>query len=355
MNKKTEIRHRTSIKYTSLEKKRQGFRSMNNKILINFAFHGSKTVIGCGKITMIYGRSTGMTHKQKQWIAMLLCMLLMFTAVTGTVSADAEMKRTVIGADLSEEQIEEIYRIFGVQRGSVTELSLTNAEEKSALEGFVDPAVIGTKSLSCVYLELLPAGSGMNVTTENISWFTPELYISALTTAGITDARIIVAAPFPVSGTAALAGVYKAYEDMTGQPLDEQVKFASTQELTITGELAEEIGEEDSSSIITELKLMLDETANMTDDEIRQMIRKIAAEHNVNLTDTQVEQLLDLCRSLEKLNPEQLKQRVEDVQNTLRKVSDAKTQVVGFVETVKRFFDSVRGFFERLFDAGSRS
>ncbi len=43
------------------------------------------------------------------------------------------------------------------------------------------------------------------------------MYISALATAGITDARIIVASPFEVSGTAALTGVYKAYEDMTGK------------------------------------------------------------------------------------------------------------------------------------------
>lgn len=289
-----------------------------------------------------------MAYKRKQGITLLLCLLMVFSALAVNASADAEMKRAVIGADLTEEQIEGIYGIFGIRRGEVTELRLTNAEEKSALEGFVDPAVIGTKSLSCVYLELLPAGSGMNVSTENISWFTPELYISALTTAGITDARIIVAAPFPVSGTAALAGVYKAYEDMTGQPLDENVKLASTQELTITGELAEEIGEVDSASIITELKLMLDETANMTDDEIRGTIRQIAAEHSVSLTDTQVEQLLNLCRSLEKLNPEQMKERVEEVQNTLQRVSDAKTQVAGFVQTIKRAIDSIKSFIDRI-------
>ena len=48
----------------------------------------------------------------------------------------------------------------------------------------------------------LPEGSGMSVTTSNITWCTGEMYISALATAGITDARIVVAAPFEVSGTA---------------------------------------------------------------------------------------------------------------------------------------------------------
>lgn len=296
-----------------------------------------------------------MTQRRKQIIAILLCLMILCSALTVTVSADAEMKRCVIGSDLSEDQVEGIYGVFGVRRGDVTELRLTNAEERTALEGYVDPAVIGTRSLSSVYLELLPAGSGMNVTTENISWCTPEMYISALATAGITDARIIVAAPFPVSGTAALAGIYKAYEDMTGQKLDDLAKLISTQELTITGELADEIGNMDSTSIVNELKMMLDETVNMTDDEIRQTIREIAKRYNVKLTDTQVEQLLQLCRSLEKLNPDQLKERVEDVQETLRRVSDAKTQVVGFVQTIKKVIDSVKSFFERIAGILNRS
>ncbi len=296
-----------------------------------------------------------MTQRRKQIIAIQLCLMILCSALTVTVSADAEMKRCVIGADLSEDQVEGIYGVFGIRRGDVTELRLTNAEERSALEGYVDPAVIGTRSLSSVYLELLPSGSGMNVTTENISWCTPEMYISALATAGITDARIIVAAPFPVSGTAALAGIYKAYEDMTGQKLDDLAKLISTQELTITGELADEIGNMDSTSIVNELKMMLDETVNMTDDEIRQTIREIAKRYNVKLTDTQVEQLLQLCRSLEKLNPDQLKERVEDVQETLRRVSDAKTQVVGFVQTIKKVIDSVKSFFERIAGIHNRS
>ena len=218
----------------------------------------------------------------------------------------------------------------------------------------MDDSLIGTRSISCVYVELLPAGSGMSVTTSNINWCTGEMYISALATAGITDASIIVAAPFEVSGTAALSGVYKAYEDMTGQKLDDLAKLVSTQELTVTGELAAEIGAMDSTSIVNELKLMLDVTQTMTDDEIRTEIREIASRYNVNLTNTQVEQLLSLCRSLEGLDAESLKARVEEVQGTLQKVSSAKTKVVGFVQGVKKVVESVSGFFEKIQDIIAR-
>ena len=284
----------------------------------------------------------------------LLLALLLVAGMAVPAYADVNQSRTVIGADLSDEQVEAVYGMFGIRRGDAIELKMTNAEERTYLEGYVDNSLIGTRSISCVYVELLPEGSGMSVTTSNINWCTGEMYISALATAGITDANIVVAAPFEVSGTAALSGVYKAYEDMTGKKLDDLAKLVSTQELTVTGELAAEIGAMDSTSIVNELKLMLDVTQTMSDDEIRSEIREIASRYNVNLTNTQVEQLLSLCRSLEGLDAESLKARVQDVQNTLQKVSDAKTKVVGFVQGVKKVVDSVSGFFDKIKDIMAR-
>ena len=157
---------------------------------------------------------------------LLSVCLIIFTALytlNPAAFADADMRRVVVGADLTEEQISAIYGYFGIQRGEVPELRLSNLEEHAALDGFLDAAIIGTKSMSCVFLELLPQGSGLSVSVNNVSWCTPDMYRNAFTTAGITDARVTVAAPFPVSGTAALAGIYKAYEDMTGQKLDTAV------------------------------------------------------------------------------------------------------------------------------------
>ena len=287
-------------------------------------------------------------------ILSLILALLLVAGMAVPAYADVNQSRAVIGADLTEEQVDSVYGMFGLRRGEAIELKMTNAEERTYLEGYVDDSLIGTRSISCVYVELLPEGSGMSVTTSNINWCTGEMYISALATAGITDASIVVAAPFEVSGTAALSGVYKAYEDMTGKKLDDLAKLVSTQELTVTGELAAQIGAMDSTSIVNELKLMLDVTQTMTDDEIRAEIREIASRYNVSLTNTQVEQLLSLCRSLEGLDAEALKARVEEVQGTLQKVSDAKTKVVGFVQGVKKVVDSVSGFFDKIKDIIAR-
>ena len=288
----------------------------------------------------------------KRFFGMILCLALMLSLSAPAFAIN--QSRTVIGADLDPNQVAMVYANFGLRRGDVIELTMTNAEERRYLEGFVDERVIGTRSISCVYVELLPEGSGMSVTTSNITWCTGDMYVSALATAGITDARILVAAPFAVSGTAALSGVYKAYEDMTGTSLDDMAKLVSTQELTVTGDLAQQIGSMDSTSIVSELKLMLNETRNMSDEEIRSIIIDIAGRYNVSLTDTQINQLISLCRSLEGLNPDQLKQRVEEVQGTLQKMSEAKTKVQDFAQNVKQFMESASSFIDKLSELLSR-
>ena len=287
-------------------------------------------------------------HMGRRPLAVALLVIFLLSSFTVSALADVEMRRVVIGADLTEEQIGSVYEMLGLRRGEIPELVLTNAEEHAYLEQYVDSTLLGTRSISCVYLEMLPQGSGLDVQTFNISWYTPDMYRTALETAGITDAKLMIAAPFSVSGTAALAGVYKAYEDMTGQKLVEQAKEAGTQELTVVGDLAEEIGSEESASIVGELKQILNETAEMTDEEIRLRISEIATSYNVSLTDAQLQQLVDLCRTLEKIENLRLKDRVEDVQDTLQKVSDAKNSFARFVERLRNIFDAVRSFFDRV-------
>lgn len=287
-----------------------------------------------------------MIRKGKRFFSLLLAAVLLVSA-SAAVWADGD-SRVVLGADLTEEQIATVYRLFGVERGSVEELTVTNAEERSYLKGFVDDKVIGKYAISCVYVELLEEGKGLSVETYNVTWCTSEMYKNALATAGVKDAKIIVAAPFEVSGTAALTGIYKAYEHITGDTLDETAKAVGTQELTITGELAEEIGNLDATEIVTGLKEVLGETVKMSDEEIRREIVRIAGEYNVTLSDRQIQQLIDLCRSLEGLDADSLKERVVEAQETIKKIGEAKDKAVGFYEKLSQFFSSASDFFSQV-------
>lgn len=67
----------------------------------------------------------------------------------------------------------------------------------------------------------------------------------------------------------------------------------------------------------------------MSDDEVKAEIKRIAAENNIEVSDGQVEQLLSLCRSLEKLDPDQLKAKVEEMQDTVKKAGRRSGKIEG--------------------------
>lgn len=280
-------------------------------------------------------------------VILMAAILMSFGAA---FAVDAGEVRTVIGADLTDDQKTAVYSVFGVEQGSVKELTVTNSEERQYLEGLVDSSLIGSRSISCVYIETLKEGDGLQVEVSNISWCTREMYINALVTAGISDAKLIVTSPIAgISGTAALTGVYKAYEDITGESLDEVAKLVGTQELVITAEIADQVGSYDAVTIVNELKKILAETVNMTDQEVADEIRRIAGELNISIGDNIVNQLVDLCRSLEGLNSEELQAKVEEAQQTIIKLADAQEKVTGVLDSVKNFFQAIGDFFANLF------
>lgn len=289
----------------------------------------------------------------KKTVKKILSLIMVITIISNLCFASAISEgdaRTVIGADLNQEQIDQVYKTFGISQGSVSELRVTNSEERQYLDGLVDSSIIGSRSISCVYVEIKGANSGIKVDTSNITWCTSATYLNALATAGISDAQVVVTAPFGVSGTAALTGIYKAYEDLTGAKLDETAKLVGTQELVVTSELAEQIGDIDATSVVNELKNILDETINMTDDEIREEIKRIAKEYDVSLSDTIIEQLIKLCREMEGLSPEALKEKVESVQKSLKTLANAQESAGKAVNSIKNFFSAVGNFISNIFN-----
>ncbi len=282
---------------------------------------------------------------------LLWALILAFSlaAAMPALALDAGLERVTIGANLDEAQRAQVYRDLGVTPGDVTELTVTNEEEREYLEGLVSDGKIGNVALSCVYIKTLPEGEGLKVTTNNINWCSKEMYMNALTTAGITDAEVRITAPFAVSGTAALTGLYKSYEDITGVKLDLGAKSVAIEEIVVTGNLAEMIGNIDATELVNQLKLVLEQTKTMSDGEVRNEIKTIAKNLNISLTDGQVNQLLDLCRSMEGLDSKELAQKVESLKKTLEGASKAQQTATKLWEGVKNVFSAVGNFFSNLF------
>jgi uncharacterized protein YpuA (DUF1002 family) len=107
----------------------------------------------------------------KNFISLLLVVVMSLALCVPALAANEGDERVVLGADLTSDQILSVYSQFGLVRGSVQELTVTNAEERDYLEGLVSESVIGTRSLSCIYIKLLSENSGLTVTTSNINWY----------------------------------------------------------------------------------------------------------------------------------------------------------------------------------------
>ncbi|MCD8321875.1 MAG: DUF1002 domain-containing protein [Oscillospiraceae bacterium] len=285
-------------------------------------------------------------------LALALCMLTAMAA-PAALAVDAGEERVVIGADLTEDQILTVYAQFGLLRGSVTELTVTNAEERTYLEGIVSDSVIGTRSISCVYIKILEEDAGLTVTTNNISWCTEDMYRSAMTTAGIYDAEVMVGAPYSVSGTAALTGIYKAYEDITGEELEEEAKSAAADELVVTAELADELEDEEAAvAIVNDVKMIVDETEDMTDEELQEEIETIADDYGYTLDQDLLDKIIELVRSLEQLDVSQLQEKVQALQETLATAEEYAQEALTFGQKIVQFFQKIIDAFTSIFGGG---
>ena len=255
-----------------------------------------------------------------------------------------------LGANLTAEQQAVVLGLLGInpaELGDYDVIYITNEQEHQYLGNYVDAGKIGTRSLSSVLIVKREKGHGINITTKNISYCTIGMYKNALITAGITDADIIVAAPTPISGTAALVGAMKAYYDMTGEEVTEESMDTALNELVLTGDLAKAVGDSDKAEELVAYLKQEVLSKDLTDEgEIREVIDKACEEFDIVLSEEEISQLIDLLKKIGQLDLDwdSIKNQAEELYNKLSKIDAG-----GFFEKVVGFFQSILDFFKGLF------
>ena len=127
-----------------------------------------------------------------------------------------------LGNDLTSSQKEDMLNEFGVSKNdnNVTIINITVDDIREQLG--LGPATSKSSknnSYSSSYVKVEKSGYGIKVSTNNLTEVTGSMLQNALLTSGITDANVKASSPFPVTGTAALAGILKGFEDATGEEL----------------------------------------------------------------------------------------------------------------------------------------
>ncbi|AEB23237.1 MULTISPECIES: DUF1002 domain-containing protein [Bacillus amyloliquefaciens group] len=296
---------------------------------------------------------------KKMWIGLLAAAVVLCT-IPKISLADAAVGDVIVtlGADLSNADRQKVLDELNVP-DNATKVTVTNKEEHEYLGKYISNAQIGTRAISSSSITVEKKGSGLDVQTHNIDSITDEMYLNALMTAGVKDAKVYVTAPFEVSGTAALTGIIKAYEVSSDKAISEDVKQVANQELVTTSKLGDKIGDKNASALIANIK---DDFAKNgvpdTKEGIEKKVDDAASNLNITLTDAQKDQLVSLFNKMKNAKIDW-----GQVGNQLDKAKDKITKFIqsdegkSFIQKVIDFFASIWNAIVSVFtgDSGSSS
>ena len=285
---------------------------------------------------------------KKKIIAAILSIGFLAGAVARPIIVSADSATVVtIGADLTKAQKNKMFEYFGVDETEVAVIEVTNEDEREYLEGVASEQQIGYRTYSCAFIEHTEKGNGIHVKIANLNWVTSYMIATTLGTAGIYDCNVVAAAPFVVSGTGALTGIMKAFEVVSGESLDEEKKELATEELIMTGDLAEDIGSDEATGLITDIKNTIIGENIVVADQIEQVIIDSSTKYEINLTDEQVDRI---SSTMEKIaNQDYDYERLSD---TLSKITESVSEKLGISseDEAKGFFQKIKDFFQGIWN-----
>ena len=287
-------------------------------------------------------------RRAKRLLAWMLTLTLVLSFGVTAQAAD-EKPILALGADLSDAQKATVLSLLGISEsdlGDYDVIQITNAEEHEYLDSYLSSNVIGSRALSSVLIRPAEEGAGLNVTTYNISYCTIDMYTNALLTAGLEDAEVYVAAPSNISGTSALIGAVKGYAEMNDTKVDEDALETAVNELVVTGDLGEVLGDsETASDIVAYVKQQILENNVSSDADIEKIIRDAMTKFDIDLTDAQVQQLVELMNKISKLDidVDALSKQATEIYSKLKSMGldldKIDTKQVG--NFITRFFDRI--------------
>lgn len=257
---------------------------------------------------------------------MLAAVMLMSSSVTAMADReDAVLDKPYVslGADLTAAEKSTVLELLGIKESDLanyTVVQITNAMEHQYLDAYMDSSLIGSRALSSVLVKGKNDGSGIKVTTKNISYCTVGMYQNALATAGLKDAEITVVGPFKISGTAGLVGAIKSYENMTGHAVSEENVKTATEELVVTSELGDTIGDSQKAEELVGFIKNEVSSKEYTEAEIRSLIDSAASEMNISLSEEDKAKILELMDKIDDLDLDvsQLQEQVEGLYDRLQ-------------------------------------
>jgi uncharacterized protein YpuA (DUF1002 family) len=275
-----------------------------------------------------------------------MILTIVISIAGNRVYADS-YKVVTLGGNLTSSQKEDMLKYFGVSRQDADVIEVNIDEEKKYLSDVASSDQIGTKSISCAYVEPT-TGGGLNVSTHNISWVSSSMIKNALITAGVKNANVKAAAPFTVSGTAALTGILKGYENSSsGSKIDENKKKVANDELMTTGDIGDKIGKDKAAGLMNDIKKQVVQDKPKTEAGVKKIVENVTNNYNINLSDGDINKITSVMNKINGLNLNfgEIQGQLNGVTNQLKdKLSTPEAQ--GFFSKIG---NAIKSFFANIF------
>lgn len=294
----------------------------------------------------------------KKIVSVCLSLMMVFTMMIGFANADSTGEVITIGANLNQQQKSEILNYFGVDENNPNIMYVNNQQERKYLSGVAPDRQLGHVTMSSSYVVPTSSG-GINVKTSNITWVTSSMIASTLSTAGVDNANVVAAAPFPVSGTGALTGIIMAFEKSSGEQLTEEKKQLANKELVATGNLAEEVGKDKASGIINDAKKEVIKDGLKDEKDIEKAVKDVANNYNVTLNTGDINVIVNLLKDIgnQNYNYKDMKDTLDNISANVGyslKEAGEKVDIDGIFNKAKSFINNnkdAKEFFNQFDDS----
>lgn len=279
-------------------------------------------------------------------VNMIFTMVCPMPARADAITAQNDRIVLTLGADLTKDQKAYVLKYFGISEDDVITVTITNDDEREQLGGLIPEEQIGTHTYSCALIRPT-SGGGVQVKTANMSYVTSNMIASTLSTSGVYNCEVLTVAPFMVSGTGALTGIMMAYAEAMGIEIDPELQELANEEIVLTGEVAEDVGQDQATLIVNDIKIHIirdqvedEEEIEEIVDEVIETTEKAAEEAGVGtgkkLGEVEHKKLYDYGNKVASMD-----YNYKDVQRTLERVTYNVAKKAGIKDPITDTFSTI--------------
>ena len=194
---------------------------------------------------------------------------------------------------------------------------ITAGDVNEISSGYSGKSYNSNQIFSSALLDLNQNGEITVEVDNSITTITPQMYMSALKSAGIQGGHVYVTSPVSATGESALAGIMDCYEEATDVEIPDNVKAAANQEISTQAEIMNNsnVSADDLSKLVDDVKEKVNEE-NITDHAtIVNIINDYSTTYNINISDSDIENLANTIEQVQSVQDDAnaYKEQISDI------------------------------------------